>query len=281
MLCITTALIDEAKPLVEAFGLKKDPSERDLVLYRSIDGNTNLIVSGTGKINASIATTYLITKYGKDIVLFNIGICGSNKREFNKGAVVIPNKIIDLETNIEYYPELFIRHKFHEGTLATSSKVQIESHVLPKSIDIIDMEASGIFQAASKFITLSRIFFIKIVSDYLEDAFLLKRHEISSLVKKNLNEILDFLKIYYTFLVEVHDLRKYNETVEIINDFLSKTPFTATMRHMLKKYLLHYKNTGKSINDLLEKYRNEISNCTSKLATKDLFNKIIHEITSS
>ena len=88
---IVTALLCEAKAIIEAFNLKKDISEHAFEIYHNQDKSLCLIISGIGKINAAIATTY-IAQYNKVAPqsFLNIGIAAG---AFAIGTMFAANKL--------------------------------------------------------------------------------------------------------------------------------------------------------------------------------------------
>ena len=165
---IITALQEEARPLINKFELKKDPTSPRIPLYRR--GDICLAVSGTGKVKAAIATTYVLAKVDprENTIAINFGLCGCCDTQRPIGELVYINKITEASTKRDFYPEIILNHNLHEASLTT-----FDNHVLKGretvSSDMVDMEASGFFTSASTFIPLENIFCLKLVSDHLED----------------------------------------------------------------------------------------------------------------
>jgi hypothetical protein len=143
MINIVTALKIEALPIIEHFKLKN----RNSIWQNE---KFNLIITGSGKIKSAINTALLL----KDFPYFtiNFGIAGSNCFEVAEGFFI--DKIVDTDTGFEYYPDFFKE----STTLYTTSKVG-------KYYSLVDMEGSGFFEAAYKFLSVEKIALYKIVSD--------------------------------------------------------------------------------------------------------------------
>ena len=147
--------------------------------------NVVLIFSGFGKVNATIATTFLIEVLKVNAIV-NIGSCGANNKKLQKGSIhfVSRAKYIDVDNttfgykkcqvpreNIWFDVNLFkvIKTKPKDtislGT--TESFVTYDNKhrfFLDKTIDAVDMEGACILQTANK-LKFDTLLMIKIVSD--------------------------------------------------------------------------------------------------------------------
>jgi adenosylhomocysteine nucleosidase len=157
----------EAAPFVEALGLEEVKKGR-MVLFEG-EGIV-LVLSGIGKTNAAIATTYCCaTAQPRWIV--NLGAAGAARTSFRIGDML---HIISV---IEYDRPLFSRkgprvHHPHvlpgyrEATLATQDRPVItrdlRAEVAPFA-DLVDMEGAAVVQTARRFETPCVLF--KFVSD--------------------------------------------------------------------------------------------------------------------
>ncbi len=151
MIGIICAYLKEAKPLIKYFDLKKINEKFSIYENEKI----SLIISGQGKLNSAIATTYLLsTKKISNII--NFGIAGSP--EFKIGEIFLINKI-----NNKFFPDILISHTFRESEIICADEVKIGGE-----FKLVDMESEGFFKAAIKFLKAHHIYLIKIVSDNLE-----------------------------------------------------------------------------------------------------------------
>jgi len=157
----------EAKPFIKGFSLKRIENE-----YFSIY-NLNqifLVISGIGKVNSSIAASYLIDKY--DIAqLFNIGACGSTNSKFNVGDILHINRILDyhrprLLNGKPRFLKPNIISGFKTAVLSTQDWPVIDPDERKKialNADLVDMEGAGFLQACMVFSKRSYLF--KIITD--------------------------------------------------------------------------------------------------------------------
>lgn len=186
MLYFICAFYNEAKPIINFYKLKRVNENKFFQVFEN--ENIKLIISGIGKINSAIATAHIVSKYGisdEDIIM-NVGICGSKNRKI--GEAVLVNKIHDIETGKDYYPDILIKHKFKEGTLETFSKAVVDFVIK----DICDMEGSGFFNASLKFFSPHQIQLVKVVSDHLDGARLTGEF-VENLIEKNILAIDDYI----------------------------------------------------------------------------------------
>ncbi|MCZ6673439.1 MAG: hypothetical protein O7C75_10940 [Verrucomicrobia bacterium] len=168
MKLIITALRQEARPLIEKLGLKQDPASRKIPVYSSDD--TLLVITGIGKLYAGIATTHALHLVGNpdDCHLINVGMCGGVGDRIALGEAVAIHKIWDHASGREFFPDMLINHSLQEGSLGTFDEPITTANRPILSCDVVDMEASGVFQAAHLFLAPHQMLFLKVVTDYLD-----------------------------------------------------------------------------------------------------------------
>ena len=147
---IVCAYLKEAKPLIKYFNLKK--SNNKFNIYEN--ENISLIISGQGKLNSAVATTYLLSTRNIQNII-NFGIAGSS--EFKIGEIFLINKIND-----KYFPDILYSHPFSESEIICFDEV-----VSSGNYKLVDMESEGFFKACVKFLKSHQIHLIKLVSDNL------------------------------------------------------------------------------------------------------------------
>ncbi|NLN03474.1 MAG: 5'-methylthioadenosine/S-adenosylhomocysteine nucleosidase [Clostridiaceae bacterium] len=191
MIYIHTALSIEASPLIDGFKLKKDMDVNEFQVFGNED--MMMIISGVGKVKSAMALSYLFGKYGvceKDILL-NIGYCGSSSDEVPLGMLMLANKVVDMDTGREYFPDLFLTG-YRQRCISCFSNVVKRSTENTENI-FVDMESAGVMEASYKFLYPHQTVIVKIVSDYLDD----ERKDVSflkSLMTENLSNIEDIIK---------------------------------------------------------------------------------------
>ena len=175
----------EARPFIDHFKLNKDFSNRQFNQF--LDENISLIVSGIGKMKSAIATTFLLSQ-AKNLdssIIFNIGIAGSAKHH-SIGAAVLVNKITDHESGRSFFPAALQNHNLEEARLESFSQAVSRKNTTVDNLELVDMEASGYYEAASNFLSASQIYCIKVVSDHLDDQKISKQF-VSDLILQNLD----------------------------------------------------------------------------------------------
>ena len=251
MIYISTALYIEAKPFIEKYNLKKDINYEKFQVFKS--NNITLIITGTLKIKAAIALSYLLSNkiINKNDVFINFGICGSINKNYPKGTLFLCNKIIDFETNKSYFPDIIIKHNFFEETIETHSNIIKNPSKLKGPL--FDMEASGLYQCASLFFKLDKMFFIKSISDYLCDVSSTSLKEINYNINKNIEKVFIFIEFLNNNLTSKNTILN-NSELEVLNTISTNMKFSETMKNELKQILLYNKLQNNNVLDLLKDY---------------------------
>lgn len=161
----------EAEPFFEALRLQ-ELGKNPLAAYGR--GRVILSISGIGKVNAAIATTYCCTSFHPDWIL-NLGAAGATGTSWQRGDICHITRIVEFdrprfgskEPHI-YLPEVL--PGFHEATLATQDRPVIEGKdrkAVSPFADLADMEGAAVARAARRFGTRCALF--KFVSDTPDD----------------------------------------------------------------------------------------------------------------
>ncbi len=156
MIYIQCALLAEASFLIAHHTLSKS-DDKQFPIYEN--ETIKLIISGIGKVHAASATTYLLQKYSakKGDKIYNIGTCTSSNDKQKVGELFNIKKIIDYATDKVY-------HLNHEGETLTCVDKAVDSHHSIHT-SLADMESSGFYLAAKRFIKREHIMIVKVISD--------------------------------------------------------------------------------------------------------------------
>ncbi|MEO1959025.1 MAG: hypothetical protein ABGX23_05690 [Nautiliaceae bacterium] len=211
MLNIITALKPEAIEIIKHFKLKSNNN-----IYQN--NKINLIITGQGKIKSAINTVLLLQKYPYKSI--NFGVAGSNKYEVNEGFFI--HKIIDFETSKTYYPDFF---KEKSSEIVCISKPS-------KYFQLVDMESSGFFEAAYKFLSVEKIILYKIVSD--TPSYKFNPKEVPTLIKNHIHIIEELVQ---------EDKNPFEDIEELIKSI----PLTQTQKVILKNILIYKKLKNQSL----------------------------------
>jgi len=233
MINFVVALACEAKPLIRALNLKSAANYANFPLYEN--DQFRLIISGIGKLNAAIATSYLasVNKNEKNNVWLNIGVAGHMDADI--GTPFIANKITDGGSNLNWYP-IFIRLLVVKSTsLVTQDHAQKEF----KPNTLYDMEAAGFYLAASRFNTTEFVHSLKIVSDnQTSPAGYLPEKEVSQLIATNL-EIIEQTALQLN--EPAQQWQSISQAAPDYDKFLAQWHFTVYQQNNLKQLLKRWK----------------------------------------
>ncbi|WP_026338900.1 hypothetical protein [Fusobacterium russii] len=276
MIYILTALYLEAKPIIERYNLKKE----ETILKFQVFSNEKLklIISGTGKIKASIALSQLLTNaiIKESDFLINLGFCASINKEDSLLDVVMINKISNAYSKQSFYPEMLYKHSFLEGSLICFDKIQSTYHCDENSNKeiYIDMESIGFFETANYFFRKDKIIVLKIISDILFDKPSHRKvAEINEIEKlsKAYTEIFRFIENLFDFCLESESSFSIKEEI-FIKKIRQNLKLSDTMYYEFMNLLKYLKLSEKNIFEFLKDYENiEINN---KLEGKKKFEDI-------
>lgn len=288
MLYIVAAMHCEAKPLIRQFGLKRDDSARFFEIYRNED--KALVLSGVGKMRSAIATSHILSRLepDKNSAIVNIGTCGSVSKSLPIGSPVLINKIKDGESGREYYPDILLRHiDMQQGFLETHNKVitcndiyiheqesHEQKHIHP---DFVDMEASGFFQAAERFVGPHQIYVVKVISDYLEGNLIDKAYIADCMEKAmpDIEKLIDKILIFQGQAVK-EDIFTSEDSI-ILKKLISHLRLTNYQTHQLYDMARAFKiRTGSKIPEFEEIMSVAIK---TKEQSKKFFNYIEQKLT--
>ncbi len=256
------ALLHEAKAIIKHYQLKRvEPSLFEVYA----DKETALIVSGMGRDNALMATTYLLSTYRAQAsdVLFNLGICAANAN-FCLGETLIVHSITYHHEHKSIYPDMRYKHPFKEVTLTTVNEPQDEA--LP-GVQALDMEAYFVLLAARMFIPTSHLFVAKVVSDHFSRVIPDKK-DVASWMESLLMNVLPIIEalgneapqgITYSLALS-QELDKLTRSLQL----------TQTQSHLLLSHLNYYILRHKK-EPLLPKYVEH----HHKKEQKDAFTKLL------
>lgn len=157
----------EADPFVKALGLRK-AGKGPLVLFEGRE--VVLILSGLGKTNAAIATTYCCATLRPRWVL-NLGAAGAARTSFGLGDILHITEVIEYDRPLLSRTGLRVHRPhvlsgYREATLATQDRPVVSPEhraEMAPFTDLVDMEGSAVVQTARRLETPAVLF--KFVSD--------------------------------------------------------------------------------------------------------------------
>jgi len=218
MLYFIIAHSAEAQPVIQYFKMQR-VYKFSYTMFEA--DNVRLIICNTGIDNAMMATSVLLAHYVpiSNDLLINIGVCGAPGEI---GTMLLAHKIT--HNHHSYFPDILFKHDLQEISLKT---VDIPSS--SRSDDAVDMEAYGIYKAASRFFKAHQMLFFKIISDNFQPESVTKeatKRLVSSKVAIMQNTINHALSVF--------------KKEDIIAKKLTKTQNGALL-DACRYYKLHYK----------------------------------------
>lgn len=230
MLIWLCALHCEAKPIIDYYGLQKEPHARPFDWYRN--DHMLCVVSGIGKLAAATATASTAEKLGQEqsLAWLNLGIAGA--ADVPIGTALLVNKCTDMDTGTPFYPAIIGQPALPTRACITVPVATEDYH----QTSLYDMEASGFFHAALYYSSSELVHSIKVVSDNRVHQTGKNRQQVSQLIATSMESInqqaqqLDALNQQLTS-------RQLNS--QVIGLFTAEAHYSTTRKHQLS-HLLHY-----------------------------------------
>jgi len=189
---LVMATMIEASPFIKGLSMQKITA-KPFPVYTV--NNNKMIISGIGKVYASLAAAVLIREYGIDI-LVNAGAAGGLREGFETGDIFHVSEVVDYDRPKLINKEIrVIRPDIIQGyrnaSLATLDRPVItpeDRKLVGEHADIIDMEGAGFLQACRVF--GAKAYLWKIVSDTAEHS---SDKEIISNIKMTIDQLYNFM----------------------------------------------------------------------------------------
>jgi nucleoside phosphorylase len=157
------ALPLEARPWIDALALRRAPNlGRWDVFYGA---GHHLIVSGVGHARAAAAVGAACAIW-RPRRLLSFGLAGAPEGVAAPGDIRLIHGLHDATTGRAFYPDVLEKHPFAEA-VATTWPRRVRREDAPSTL--VDMEAAGVWTAASSFLPPHRIYLLKVVSDTLQE----------------------------------------------------------------------------------------------------------------
>ncbi len=237
MLYITVALSAEARPLIDTFKLTRTYA-LPYTLFENSD--IKLLVTGVGLQNAIMATSAFLGHFSpnEDDLLLNIGICAA-PQSFEIGEAFLVHKLtckVPYESkNQVYYPDILFEHPLKESDLLSVDESMDIAQELP-----VDMEAYGVYKAASRFLNTHQLLFFKVVSDHFEPLHVSKESA-TSLIQNSMNALQNILhSAKYVTKKDSLFSQEEQESIDAIANYFTKSQASA-FYDACCYYKLHHK----------------------------------------
>jgi len=230
MIYIVTALSAEARLFLDYYKLK---ARSDLPFKVYENENVKLIVSGVGYESALMATATLLAHFlpSKEDILINIGVSAAPS-SYPLGTMAVAHKIE--YKDMHYFPDVLFSHNLAEITLKTLDTPQLSA-----VNTFIDMEAHAVFKAASKFMQLHQMAFLKIVSDHFEPERVNKKG-VEALFQKNSDAIFTLINALASVQINAIEFKEQNDMLAYYKRVFSVSQYQQFMDAYIF-YFLKYK----------------------------------------
>lgn len=156
VLYLFTALFPEARGIIRAFHLKKDPESR--AFQRFAGDQITLTVTGVGCAAACTAAAETLQHARPGDLLVNAGLAAGRAEP---GTIFLINRLTDETSGRTFYPDMVWTSPFPETALHTGNRIADT----PPADGLYDMEGAALFQAAGYYLGPDRMLFLKVVSD--------------------------------------------------------------------------------------------------------------------
>ena len=245
MIYLSTALYHEARPFIDHFGLKKNHNFNKTDVFENDE--IRLVITGTGKIQTaiSLATVLTVCHDGESIV--NIGICGTVDSRTSVGDLFVVHEVRDYSSRRRYYPDILFDYNIPGAAVTTFDRPLAAGDLatIEDRLEIVDMEASGFYEAAARHFSPDKIRILKVVSDHLE-GIRCTPELVTDIFAKNMDRILNVIGHKQEKKQLLTDADR-----ELLGLLTEKMRFTETQKHMLLDYARAYKiRTGSDLNIL-------------------------------
>lgn len=157
-ICFIVALPAEARPLIAHFKMQKC-AHPFLNVYQGSD--FTLLQCGIGKLNAAASTGALLQFLPHTDALINVGIAGG---QYAMGDRLLALSVRDAGSDRTWFPHLPPVRLLSDIACAEVCTVDKPTDAYEKNT-VFDMEASGVFSAASTYVGSAFIHCLKVVSD--------------------------------------------------------------------------------------------------------------------
>lgn len=241
------ALMPEARPVIDAFKLKKQPEHTSFSVFANSD-NVQLIVSGIGPVASAGAVAYLhgIDHSRKNVIWVNVGIAGHASLPL--GTVRLAHRIDSTMNRQRWFPPICFRSDLQSESLLTFTEPQ--SCYPPGTM--IDMEGSGFYAMASRFSTVEVVHCLKIISDNNDHpGEQVNARKATDLVSSRLPNIVELFEQLQLLVDKLPDSSHGSTRSQLTTD----CHFTVSQQHQLDNLLKRWQVLGADesiITDLLQ-----------------------------
>lgn len=225
-ICLITALPAEARPLIAHFGLHSLQHE---TLKIHAKDSLHLLQTGIGKLNAAASTAVMLQTIPDIKAVINVGIAGS---QHPLETVLVAHQVQDQASGQKWFPHLPSVRKL--GSTKTLNIMSVDKPCEDYTADTaFDMEASGVFAAATRTLDLAFVHSIKVVSDNQDSSL---DFVSAASVKASIQHAIPIVEQLIDAL-PFDALPSNSDTQSLFNSLSTTLHYTETERHALRQLL--------------------------------------------
>jgi|GEM_PF-704439 len=288
MLLIVTALSLEADPFIRHFGMRRDASCHAFPVF--VSEEAVLLVSGTGKLSASVGATWLIARFAREdhpTILLNVGFCGAIDPDLHPGEPIFIHKVHDIDAGRDMYPEVLPGISIRQGSCGCFSHVvtreglsdaRLTNPSMPEHT-VCDMESSGIMAASMRLLPADRVILMKVVSDTLEPQSL-DRQRLREYVENAVTPALELVSLAtMSCPAGDHDVEEVAvswspEDAAMFEAAAETFHLSVSMRHQLRRDIRYCRAIGRDPLPALREILNDATPVLSKKEGKERYARL-------
>ncbi len=228
-LLIVTAMLCEARPVMDRLKLKGEPAGEPFRLYRRED--VALVISGMGKAAAAAATAWAAERIGREgpLAFLNFGSAGHG--HFATGEVFVAQEVLDQGSGRKWFPPLVFDRPCPAAPVTTVDRIE----TVFEGQALYEMEASGFMETAQRFTTAELVHCVKFVSDNSDEPVAtVDLERIGILAEQALDTLLAVIS-------EVRSLAKIlqesHPVPDAFQDMMGRWRFSVTQGRQLRRLL--------------------------------------------
>lgn len=267
MIYIIVANMYEAKPFIHKYRMEKEESQDFIEVYRK--ENRMLLITRAGLVPAAISVTHFLSQRRPSTsdIIINVGLCATLKNGFADGSMFLCYKIYESESNRKFFPDFLFPHPFSEAGVTSVNLpfVMIGDAINEKNYEteLIDTEASAIFQSVMATSKTHNVYFFKIVSGHGGRG---KINPIlgERLVAAHMDEIMDWASEINAKCPKEYDFTP--DEIRLIKNLSKYLILSPVKEQELLQYLYYYKTEQNDVISFLLDYKDT-------LRGKDIFTR--------
>lgn len=246
MVYVFCAFYGECSGLIKHYNLKKRQTDKyyRFDVFENENQPVRIILTGQGSVMAAAAVSGAASFFGikAEDAIINVGTCAG---DYEPGQVFICNKITEEATGRTFYPDMILRSGLPERELVTVPVVihkPIHEYVNKDSYDmeLYDMEAAAIYQAANLYVGPHRMGFVKVVSDN-GDIEGLTPDFIKKLMAEAVDEIASYVDMFVT---DTHDMCRAEESTQFTNQLCKDLHCSKVMENQVRQLIKYLSLEG-------------------------------------